>query len=80
MHHHRERCFGFFEHGMTIFFTPVLLTFYALNQIFLLGAVAKLGATVITYPLLVVKVSYFVKFKIACHLLQSIGLHLPFNF
>jgi hypothetical protein len=29
---------------------------FLLEQVFLLGAIAKLGATVVTYPLLVVKV------------------------
>jgi len=37
----------------------VFLCTFLLEQVFLLGAIAKLGATVVTYPLLVVKVHFF---------------------
>jgi hypothetical protein len=37
------------------FYIPFLV--FSLEQVFLLGAIAKLGATVVTYPLLVVKVN-----------------------
>lgn len=42
---HHKIFFGYFDNYIAIF-----------CQIFLLGALAKLGATVVTYPLLVVKV------------------------
>lgn len=36
----------------------IFLCNFLLEQVFLLGAIAKLGATVVTYPLLVVKVHF----------------------
>lgn len=46
------------------------LSYPFLKQVFLLGALAKLGATVVTYPLLVVKVTNCIKtiiLGIACN-------------
>lgn len=40
------------------------LTMVSLLQIFLLGSVAKLGATLVTYPLLVIKVRFAARCQI----------------
>lgn len=47
-------------HKLMVIFIPIFILSLSpsiLEQVFLLGAIAKLGATVVTYPLLVVKVN-----------------------